>query len=140
PRRLTCAVVARDLDDVLGSLVCLGERHLDLALDIIALSRARARPCPCATEQIVRIAEPTVPRLAEERLKEIREPAGIVAEGVLAGLPGVDVLESASPGGTSAPLRELLPFRADRVVSLQFFRLAEDLVGLVDLFELFFRV
>src|SRR5438045_4892225 len=134
------AVLPRDLDDVLGALVCLGQGHLDLALDIFALSGARSRPRTPATEQVVGVREATVTSLAEERPEEIGEPARVVAEGALAGLPGVHVLEAAGPGGASAPLRELLPLRADRVVSLSLVGIAEDLVGLVDLFELFLRV
>src|SRR5258706_9630336 len=128
------------MDDLLGPFVCLGQRDLDLALDIFALSRARTGPRTSATEQIVRIGEATVPSLAEEGPEEIGEPAGIVAKRILTGLPRVDVLESAGPGGTSAPLRELLPLRADRVIALALLGIAEDLVGLVDLFELFLRV
>src|SRR5207245_8239055 len=102
--------------------------------------------CSCAgartraAEEVIRVGETTVPGLAEERPEEIREPAGVVAERVFAGLPRVDVLEAAGPGGTSAPLRELPPLRADRVVALSLLRIAEDLVGLVDLLDLLFRV
>src|SRR5216110_3340618 len=79
-------------------------------------------------------------RTSRRRPREIGESARVVAEGTLAGLPCVHVLEAAGPGGTSAALRELLPLRADRVVSLSLVGIAEDLVGLIDLFELFFRV
>src|SRR2546426_2525122 len=133
-------VLARDLDHVLGALVGLREIDLDLALDIFALACSRPGARTRAAEEVIRVGETTVPGLAEERPEEIREPAGVVAERVFAGLPRVDVLEAAGPGGTSAPLRELLPLRADRVVALALLGIAEDLVGLVDLLELLFRV
>src|SRR3989454_3306437 len=133
-------VLARDLDHVLRALVGLGESDLDLALDIFALACSCAGARTRAAEEVIRIGETTVPGLAEERPEEVREPTGVVAERVFAGLPRVDVLEAAGPGGTSAPLRELLPLRADRVVALSLLGIAEDLVGLVDLLELLFRV
>src|SRR5207253_2367655 len=54
------AVLARDLDHLLGPLVCLWEGDLNFALDILALSSTRSRPRTCATEHIVRVAEAAV--------------------------------------------------------------------------------
>src|SRR5438034_730518 len=76
-------VLARDLDHVLGALVGLRESDLDLALDIFALTCARAGARTRAAEEVIRIREPTVPGLAEERPEEIREPADVVGRGVL---------------------------------------------------------
>src|SRR6266849_3993270 len=96
------AVLARDLDHVLGALVRLGQGDLDLALDVFALSCARACSRPRPAEKVVRLGKPAVPGLAEERSEEIREPAGVVAKGTLSGLARVHVLEPAGPRGASA--------------------------------------
>src|SRR5436309_4932497 len=127
------------MDDVLGAPVCLGQRHLDLALDVLASARARARPS-APTEEVVGVGEAAVRGLTEQGAEEIREPAGVVAERAFAGLPRVYVFEPAGPGGTSAPLRELFPVGTDGVITLALLGVAEDLVGLIDLFEFLFRV
>src|SRR5207245_9644227 len=117
----------------------LGKRHLDLAIDVLALPGAGARPRPPA-EHLVGVGEAAVRGLTEEGPEEVREPARVIAERALARLPRVHVLEAAGPGGTSALLRELLPIGSDCVVSLALLGIAEDLVPLVDLLELLFRV
>src|SRR5438105_4952585 len=129
------AVLSRDLDHLLGALVGLREGDLDLALDVLTLSGARSRPRTGATEHVVRVGEPAVRGLSKEGAEEVGEPTRIVAERVFAGLPRVHVLETAGPRGTSAPLRELLPLGADRVISLSLVGIAEDFVSLVDLLE-----
>src|SRR5919201_2737894 len=51
----------RDLNDLLGPLVRLGQRHLDLGLDVLAAPCAPRGPRAGASEQIVRLAgEPAV--------------------------------------------------------------------------------
>src|SRR5256885_1872570 len=129
------AIVSRNLDHLLGAFVGLREGDLDLALDILALSSARSRPRTCATEHIVAVGEPAVRGWSKEGAEEVGEPTRIVAERVFAGLSRVHVLEAAGPRGTSAPLRELLPLGADRVISLSLVGIAEDFVSLVDLLE-----
>src|SRR2546430_993881 len=131
--------VARDLDDVLGPLVGLRQSHLDLALDVLALPGPRSRSRRPA-EETVGVGEATVRGLTEEGPEEVRETARVIAERTLARLPRVHILEAAGPGGTSAPSRELLPIGSDRVVPLALLGIAEDLVGLIDLLELLFRV
>jgi len=50
---------------VLGPLVRLRQRHLDLALDILTLSGSCPGPRASSTEEIVRIAEMSIPLLEE---------------------------------------------------------------------------
>src|SRR5205085_1313040 len=136
------AVFRSDLDDVLGALVGLGQRDLDLAFDVFPLPRASSR-APAPAEKIVhrRVAAETAVRLtSEQRPEEIGEVAGGIPEGIAAGA-GRSVIGPAEVPTRLASLsthalRVSLPVRADRVVALALLGIAEDLVGLVDLLEL----
>src|SRR5688500_8732005 len=81
-----------DLQRSLRPLVRLGERDLDLVLDISA-DRGPSASSAGAPEQRPRV-EVRLP-LTEQRAEEVREAARFPVERIGAGLAGVDPLESA---------------------------------------------
>src|SRR6266540_7048012 len=126
PRR--AAVLRCDLDRPLAPLVRLGERDLDLGLEVGPGGRHARAARSRAAEQVVGLEAGA--RIAEDCAEEVREGAGVAESG--ARLARVHPLE---PTRALPAVLETRPLRTDRVVALALLGIGEDLVGLVDLLE-----
>jgi len=131
-------VLALELEHPFGALVGLQQGDLDRVLDV--RDRARSRGAPPRAVARGRLAEAAL--VPEHRLEEVREVARPAGERIRARRAGVDPLEAAvGPTPRARPgLRVALPVGTKLVVALALVRIAQDLVGLVDLFELLRRV
>jgi hypothetical protein len=118
---------------------CFLERDHDVGFDI-APSLGSSRPLPkTSTAKTSRPAS-----AAEKLLEEIAEASSAEFEFHAAAVPGAVATESATrllriPSGRRLKSARLIPVRAQLVVFFSLLRIAEDLVGFIQLLELFFR-
>ncbi len=126
------------------AVIGLIERYLDLVFDVLATLRAGLAAEQGLGSAIVKLARPLTGAAAENAAEKVRERPTTAKQ--ILGRAIADVVRPASAGRPARPVKVIgaaalllvaIPVGAQVVVFLALFRVGQDLVGLVDLFEAF---
>ncbi len=117
---------------------CFFQRHHDVGLDVLAALGRHRSPAKTGAPAKSRFAATAAKKL----LEEIAEPGAAKFKLHAFAVAAAVALKSATTAAASRRRREtarLIPIRAELIVLGAFFRIAQDLVGLVDLLEFLLR-